>query len=133
MNGRPILIEVSPGELIDRLGILQIKSRRVTDPVKLRAVRRELAALSQVRGTALPQGEQLEELARELRTVNEKLWQIEDDIRAADASGDFGPKFIDLARSVYRTNDRRADVKRRINKLLGCPAGEEKHYRANAR
>jgi hypothetical protein len=60
--------------------------------------------------------------------VNESLWQIEDDIRAADARGDFGPAFVELARSVYRTNDRRAELKRRINALLGSAMRDEKQY-----
>jgi len=129
----PVLAPMAPGELIDRLSILQIKMQRVTDPTKLRTVRTELEQLQSVRERALPSSEQLDELARELRGVNETLWQIEDDIRAADHSGDFGPKFIELARSVYHTNDRRADLKRRINLLLGSVIRDEKHYHAHSR
>ncbi len=62
--------------------------------------------------------------------MNEALWAIEDDIRLCERAGDFGPKFIELSRSVYRTNDRRADLKRRINALLGSNLGDEKQYRA---
>jgi len=126
----PVMAPVAPGELIDRLSILQIKVQRVTDPVKLRTVRAELEALTVVRDSSLPHSEQLDELARELRTVNEMLWQIEDDIRGADAASDFGDKFVELARSVYRTNDRRAELKRRINTLLGSVIRDEKHYQA---
>src|SRR6202035_1689270 len=104
-----------------------------TDPAKLRCVRTELDKLVAVRDRVLPTGEQLDELARQLRHVNEALWQIEDDIRAADASGDFGPGFIELARSVYRTNDQRAEIKRRINALLGSTIRDEKHYSSYAR
>jgi len=129
----PVLAPMAPGELIDRLSILQIKVQRVTDPIKLRTVRTELEQLLAVREKALPSSDQLDELARELRGVNETLWQIEDDIRAADQSGDFGPKFIELARSVYHTNDRRADLKRRINLLLGSVIRDEKHYHAHRR
>jgi hypothetical protein len=117
--------------LLDRLTILQIKSQRVTEATKLRSVRLELEALSAVRERALPHGEQLDQLVRELRTTNEALWQIEDDIRAADAAGDFGPSFIELARSVYQTNDRRAELKRKINTLMGSALREEKHYGAH--
>jgi Flp pilus assembly protein TadD/GR25 family glycosyltransferase involved in LPS biosynthesis len=124
----PVQAPMAPGELIDRLTILQIKAQRVTDPAKLRSVRTELEHLTAVRERSLPAGEQLDELARQLRHVNETLWQIEDDIRAADAAGDFGPQFVELARSVYRTNDRRAELKRRINVLLRSVIRDEKHY-----
>jgi tetratricopeptide (TPR) repeat protein len=124
----PVHAPMAPGELIDRLTILQIKAQRVTDPAKLRSVRTELEHLTKVRDRSLPSGEQLDELARQLRHVNESLWQIEDDIRAADAVGDFGLRFVELARSVYRTNDRRADLKRRINALLRSVIRDEKHY-----
>lgn len=124
----PVLAPIAPGELIDRLTILGIKSQRVGDPVKLSAVRAELDSLEAIRATSLPRSEQLDELARELRSVNEKLWQIEDDIRAADRSGDFGPAFVELARLVYRTNDQRAELKRRINLLLRSPIQDQKQY-----
>ncbi len=124
----PVMAPLAPGELIDRLTILQIKSQRVKDPVKLRTVRHELETLAQLRDRSLPHGEQLEALARELRSVNEVLWQVEDDIRAADAAGDFGPRFVELAQSVYRNNDRRAEFKRKINLLLGSSIRDEKHY-----
>lgn len=123
-----VLAPMAPGELIDRLTILQIKSQRVSDPAKLRSVRTELDQLSAVRDRVLPASEQLDELARQLRHVNETLWQIEDDIRAVDAAGDFGPRFVELAQSVYRTNDRRAELKRRINAMLRSAIRDEKHY-----
>jgi Flp pilus assembly protein TadD len=127
-EARSVLAPVAPGELMDRLSILHIKAQRVTDPLKLKVVRTELEALTRVRDEALPHGDQLEELARQLRSVNETLWQIEDDIRAADAAGEFGPRFIELSRSIYRTNDRRAELKQQINLLLGSKIREEKQY-----
>jgi len=126
-----VLAPVAPGELLDRLTILQIKAQRLTDPLKLKTVRVELEALAAVREKALPHSEQLDLLARELRVVNETLWQIEDDIRSADREGEFGPRFVELARSVYRTNDRRSDLKRQINILLRSAIREEKHYQAH--
>jgi tetratricopeptide (TPR) repeat protein len=126
----PVAVPMAPGDLIDRLTILQIKSERLSDPLKLRGIRAELDALRAARQRSLPNSEQLETLTRELREVNEQLWAIEDDIRLCERSGDFGPKFVELARSVYRTNDRRADLKRRINTMLGSALGDEKQYQA---
>ena len=131
MRTATLLAPVSPGELIDRLTILHIKSQRISDPAKLRMVRLELDALSAVRNQSLPQNEQLDHLTHELEQVNLRLWQIEDDIREADRAGDFGPKFIELAKSVYRTNDRRAELKRQINVLLGSELADVKQYAGN--
>ena len=124
----PLLVPASPGELLDRLTILQIKAERLTDPAKLPPIRAELAALADVRRRSLPHTPELDALARDLRQVNEALWQIEDDLRAADAAGDFGPRFVYLARRVYRTNDRRSALKRRANVLLGSAFRDEKQY-----
>jgi hypothetical protein len=127
---KEIRIPVAPGELIDKITILQIKSERITDSEKLRNVRHELATLVGVRDECLPQSSELAERTAELKQVNEALWQIEDEIRLCERAHDFGPRFIDLARSVYRENDRRAAVKRRINELLGSELMEEKSYAA---
>jgi len=126
----PAAVPIAPGELIDRLSILQIKSERFSDPAKLRGIRAELEALRSARERSLPASEQIDGLARELKGVNEELWDIEDDIRLCERAGDFGPRFIELARSVYRTNDRRADLKRQVNAMLGSRLGDEKQYQA---
>jgi len=123
----PILVEIAPGELIDKLTILEIKSRRMTDPARLANVERELAALGE-HARRLPNLPALDELTRQLREVNESLWNVEDDLRDCERRRDFGPRFIELARSVYRTNDTRADLKRQINLLLGSGIIEEKSY-----
>jgi tetratricopeptide (TPR) repeat protein len=123
-----ISVEIAPGELIDRITILQIKNERITDARKLANVQRELAALEAVKTATLPSTEQLEELTRGLRSVNETLWQVEDDIRACERNADFGPDFIALARSVYKQNDRRFALKRQINELFGSELVEEKEY-----
>ena len=88
----------------------------------------ELAALRAAHQRALPPSEELRALTAELRTVNERLWQVEDEIRSCERNGDFGPRFIELARSVYQNNDRRAALKRRINQRLGSKIVEEKSY-----
>jgi hypothetical protein len=124
----PINVEISPGELFDKITILQIKSERIRDAAKLKNVMSELAILEAARDRVVMPSDELSGLTAELRHVNEELWQIEDDLRQHERSGDFGPQFIELARSVYRLNDRRASVKRQINQTLGSRLMEEKSY-----
>lgn len=130
--GRSVRVEVTLGELFDKISILEIKSERVTDSEMLRHVRAELSSLRTARDRAL--GEQgvseVGPLAAELRAVNERLWQVEDNIRACEWDGDFGPRFVALAREVYCTNDRRASLKRGINEALGSSKVEQKLYTA---
>lgn len=124
----PLLVEIGAGELIDKITILTIKSERMTDPAKLANVTHELAVLEEVRGTGVRQTRELAQLEAELKTVNEALWEIEDNIRAREANADFGPQFIRLARAVYQTNDRRAALKKAINSAAGSSVIEEKSY-----
>jgi hypothetical protein len=128
MSGIQIFTEIGSGELIDKITILEIKSERIADEAKLVNVRTELKVLSATRDEALQNIDGLEALSVELRQVNEALWEIEDDIRACEAVGDFGQKFIDLARAVYVTNDKRAALKKQINLLTGANIIEEKSY-----
>jgi hypothetical protein len=123
-----IQVEIAPGELIDKITILEIKSERMTEAGKLRHVRAELAALSAARDRSVPPSARLAELTTYLKKVNETLWEIEDSIRVCERDGDFGPRFTELARAVYQQNDRRADLKRQINDLLGSKIIEEKAY-----
>jgi hypothetical protein len=123
-------VPVSWGELIDKMTILQIKSERLTAPDALANVRAELELLSQVAGEQLARDDRLVALRGELQAVNQALWDIEDDIRDKEAGQEFDDRFIALARSVYRKNDERAAIKRRINDLLGSEIVEEKSYRA---
>jgi hypothetical protein len=124
-----ILTPTSPGELIDKITILQIKRERVADTAKLANIQRELDVLTQTCDRSLPRSSQLSKLLAQLKKTNEALWDVEDDIRVCDKSGDFGPRFIELARSVYRHNDVRCALKREINELLGSELIEEKSYR----
>jgi hypothetical protein len=123
-----IRIPASAGELVDKITILEIKSERIGDPAKLRNVRRELALLSAVRERELAQHPEMGDLAAELKRINEALWEIEDEIRECERRADFGPRFIALARAVYRTNDKRAEAKRRIDAAVGSQIVEEKSY-----
>lgn len=123
-----VLIEVGAGELIDKITILRIKQARIDDAAKLRNVVHELSVLEAARQRSLPVSAELERLEGELREVNEALWVIEDDIRACEAARDFGARFIELARSVYIQNDRRAALKKAINLACGSSIVEEKSY-----
>lgn len=126
---RPILIEVGPGELIDKITILEIKVERMTDEAKLKNVRYELEVLSKAQREGMADSAELRRLWAELKAINEALWVIEDDIRDCEGQQDFGPKFIELARAVYITNDKRAAVKKQINILTGSAIVEEKSYK----
>ena len=121
-----VTIDVSPGELLDRITILEIKSERLSDPDKLANVRHALELLRGAREGALADGGELRRIEDELKLVNGSLWDIEDEIRACEAGKDFGERFVELARSVYHENDRRSRLKRRIDEILGSDLVEEK-------
>lgn len=124
-----LLVPISWGELFDKLTILQIKLQRVEEPEKRSHIEREYAALTVIRDEQAPAAEPgLDKLVAQLASVNERLWDIEDDIRTCEREQDFGSRFIELARSVYQTNDLRAGLKYRINELLGSDLVEEKSY-----
>ncbi len=130
MQAKPILVEIAPGELIDKITILEIKTERITDAGKLKNVRVELDVLVAARNAAMAASPELDELTAQLKQVNEALWDIEDGIRDCERGRDFGSQFIELARAVYHSNDRRAALKRQINELLGSKLIEEKSYAA---
>ena len=123
-----VKVEISPGELIDRITILEIKAARINDEAKRANIGVELSELTAARRGAVPASARLAALTGELSEVNGALWDIEDEIRALEAAGDFGPAFIELARAVYKTNDRRSAIKRKINELLGSRLIDEKSY-----
>ena len=123
-----ILIPASAGELIDKITILEIKLKNIVDPVKNRNVSIELEALSKCFEENIIQSNEIEELKTNLKQVNSALWNIEDDIRQCEQAGEFGEQFVELARSVYRQNDKRAALKKEINILLGSSIIEEKSY-----
>lgn len=125
---KPILVPVAFGGLIDKITILQIKSEKMKEPAKLANVRRELDLLLEAVPRIATENAGLDTLTAELKQVNETLWCIEDEIRQCEHTGDFGSRFIALARSVYRNNDKRAEIKRRINLLTGSAILEEKSY-----
>lgn len=125
-----VQIEVSYGELCDKITILEIKSERIADPAKRANVARELSGLNDVWASlsAARDNDAVADTRRALRAVNEKLWVIEDDIRQQERERRFDDSFIALARAVYQVNDERARLKRRIDELLGSRLVEEKSY-----
>jgi hypothetical protein len=124
-----IKVPISPGELLDKITILRIKSLRMTDPDKLANVRLELDALQETWKDSAFAKIDIDADVIALQAVNERLWVIEDDIRDKERERDFGAEFIRLARAVYFENDERAAIKRRINLKLGSAIVEEKSYR----
>lgn len=123
-----IKVPISPGELVDKITILEIKSARMTDPAKVANVRTELKMLQDTWRTSAFASQDIASQWAALRAINEKLWDIEDDIRDKERARKFDPEFIELARAVYVTNDERAAVKRDINTRLGSKIVEEKSY-----
>lgn len=123
-----LLVPISPGELIDKITILEIKSERMTDPAKLHNVRTELALLNATWGASPFSRTDISAEWQGLREVNAQLWDIEDRIRDKEREAAFDAVFIELARAVYVTNDERAALKRRINVQLGSALVEEKSY-----
>jgi hypothetical protein len=118
----------SLGELIDKITILRIKAERIAEEEKLANVRRELALLERLAHDDGASGSQIALMTHQLAAVNARPWAIEDAIRACEREGDFGPRFVALARSVYGENDTRAAIKRAINTLASSALVEEKSY-----
>ena len=123
-----IRIPISPGELLDKITILQIKSERIDDPAKVANVRSELDMLQQVWAESVTDDAEIRSLSAELKSVNEALWVIEDSIRDEERNRRFGERFIELARAVYVTNDERANAKKKVNLHLNSSIVEEKSY-----
>ena len=123
-------IPVSWGELIDKITILEIKCERISDQAARTNVQKEFALLGAAADPVLVGNVAIAQLKSELRSLNEKLWQAEDRLREKEAAQTFDAEFVELARSVYRNNDERAALKRRINLELGSELREEKLYRS---
>ena len=123
-----IKVPVSPGEVLDKITILEIKSERISDTDKLANVSRELALLQTSWRQSVDEDETVRRIHAKLKAINEALWEIEDDIRDKERAREFDQRFIDLARSVYVTNDQRADAKKELNLYLGSEIVEEKSY-----
>ena len=123
-----IHVPVSPGEVLDKITILEIKSERISDPDKLVNVNRELELLQASWQKFVAVDDDVRRIHAKLKAINEDLWEIEDDIRDKERAREFDVRLIELARSVYVTNDRRADAKKELNVYLGSEMVEEKSY-----
>jgi len=124
-----ILAEISAGELIDKITILEIKKMRVKDREKLKDIEKELSSLNVTLKKSISDTSRIQELVDMLKSINLKLWDIENKKRLAEKNNDFGEKFIELSRSVYKNNDKRAKIKLDINNILGSNIKEVKsHY-----
>jgi len=120
---------IAVGELIDKITILEIKAERIADAAKKQNVKNELAQLNAIKRDAGLDTPAMTPFARDLKQLNAALWDIEDEIRELESRKEFGPRFIELARSVYQTNDRRARTKNAINAAFGSEIVEEKSYK----
>jgi uncharacterized protein YukE len=123
-----IQVPVSPGEVLDKITILEIKSERIGDADKLANVKRELELLQAAWLQSVKQDDTVRRIHSRLKAINEALWEIEDDIRDKERAREFDQRFIALARSVYVTNDKRAYAKKELNVYLGSKIVEEKSY-----
>ena len=123
-----ILAEISAGELIDKITILEIKKIKITDEGKLIEINKELLSLSLILEKNIPDLSKIDKLKSDLKNINLKLWDIENGKRECEKNNDFKEKFISLARNVYKFNDERAKAKIAINKFLGSNIKEVKSY-----
>ena len=121
-------VDISPGDLIDKITILEIKMTCIDDEEKRNHVRHELHNLRHCSKKSIPDSLPLQRLTIDLKAVNRRLWDIEDELRDHEREQKFDDRFVTLARSVYKNNDRRADLKAQINGLLGATMVEEKSY-----
>ena len=123
-----ILAEISAGELIDKITILEIKKEKINDGEKLKNIEKELFSLNTTFQKSILDRSKIKLLIEKLKTINLKLWDIENGKRLAEKNNDFGEKFIELARSVYKENDERSKIKLEINNILGSNIKEVKSY-----
>ena len=123
-----ILAEISAGELIDKITILEIKKEKITNKDKLIEIEKELLSLNDTMKKFIPDNSQISKFKNNLKDINLKLWDIEDGKRSAEKNNDFGEKFVELARKVYKFNDERAKIKLAINNALGSNIKEVKSY-----
>ena len=123
-----ILAEISAGELFDKITILEIKRAKISNKEKINDIEKELSSLNETVEKCIPNQSNISKYINDLKNINLKLWDIEDGKRAAEKNNDFGEKFIELARNVYKFNDERAKIKLAINTSLGSNIKEVKSY-----
>ena len=127
-SANKIYAEISVGELLDKISILEIKQKNLKDNEKIKIVNKELESLNMTLNKDVTMTEEIQSLYQDLKKINSMLWDIEDGKRDCERNKDFGDKFIELARSVYIENDNRAKIKNKINQLSGSNISEVKSY-----
>ena len=128
IKSKTILSEISAGELLDKISILEIKREKIRDKANLEEINKEYKSLKEVQNLSIKMTEKLKTLFEEIKEVNLALWNIEDKLRICEKNKDFGQVFVELARNVYLNNDNRSKIKFEINKLLGSNIKEIKQY-----
>ena len=130
MTNKPkkILSEISAGELLDKISILEIKREKIKNKANQEKINKEYKILKEVQNSSIEVTKKLKTLFKKIKEVNQNLWDIEDKLRFCEKNKDFGKNFIELARGVYFNNDKRAKIKSEINKLLGSNIKEVKQY-----
>ena len=123
-----ILTEISAGELLDKLSILEIKLNKIKNPALLREIKKDYNIINEAKNKNINSSNEINVLYTDLKKINEQLWEIEDKIRLCEKNSDFKNKFIQLARDVYLKNDKRSKIKLEINKILGSNIQEVKQY-----
>ena len=127
-KSKKILTEISAGELLDKISILEIKLEKIEDKENLMEITKEYKSLKKTKNSSIQETKNLQNLVDQLKEINLKLWTIEDKKRICEKNKDFGKLFIDLARNVYLNNDKRAKIKSQINKISGSNITEIKQY-----
>ncbi len=127
-KSKKILTEISAGELLDKITILEIKLNKIKDKESLAEIEKEYKSLKEAQNSNIKLTKDLEDLINQLKEINLKLWDIEDNKRICEKNKNFGEIFIDLSRKVYLNNDKRAKIKSEINKMLGSNIKEIKKY-----
>ena len=128
IKSKKILSEISAGELLDKISILEIKREKIKDKASQEEINKEYSILKEVQNSSIEMTEKLKTLLKEIKEVNLNLWNIEDKLRVCEKNKDFGKIFIELARGVYLNNDKRSKIKSEINKILGSNIREIKQY-----
>ena len=128
IKSKKILSEISAGELVDKISILEIKREKVKDKTNQAEIEKEYKILKEVQNSNIEMTEKLETLFKEIKQVNLDLWNVEDKLRVREKNKNFGQAFIELARNVYLNNDKRSKIKSEINKILGSNIKEIKQY-----
>ena len=130
MKKEDIVIPVSTGELIDKIAVLKIKKKKIFNKSKLKNINNELSLLNEIYKNNFKNNKKLLLYEKKLIKINKKLWDIEDKIRFLESKKNFNQQFIDLARAIYINNDKRSEIKKKINKLTGSRLIEEKSYKS---